>query len=583
MSSAISTYQVLDDRLAISDSVNFGVAVGGQSINQQRFTTQALSSSSVSVNCLVPSLQTIIDRHVLLRTTYQFTLTGVVAAGGATLLTLGTNWAFKAFPFSQMVNTLSAQINNTNVNQNYRDVLSAVLRQMSPVALQHYNDLTPTQLDYFFDLESSSGNTRSPFNSIENALETINPRAAWVLDTITGNTNGAGAKTIVITATFTEPIFVSPFVFGDQVGQHNSGLSGVSAINFNFNMMEGARAMNWYASHAGDTLTAVAALPLSAEILMTFISPKPSQQIPLTCCLPYYELNCYKTSVTAAAAAPTGSEFQITTSIVSPNCIPDKVYLEVRPQQPAALAGLAISDFRFPIKSVNITWNTQSGILGNATQQELYLMSKRGGLAQDYLSWKGKATAVGDGTAQIYLTGGMLCLDFNEVIPIMEQYYSSSSLGQWTFQVTLTCINNTGVASPLVDVNTIFFQSGVFQSTAGSSSQYVGVLSKDEVLRVAQEEPHLMTEHSRLVGGGIKSFLSSAIKSVSPKLKSFILNKAKEKLPELASALKGKLAEKGKYGQMAASAIGALGYGRPRTRGGVETGGAMTGGAYSMG
>jgi len=86
MSSAISTYQVLDDRLAISDSVNFGVAVGGQSINQQRFTTQALSSSSVSVNCLVPSLQTIIDRHVLLRTTYQFTITGVVAAEGASVI-----------------------------------------------------------------------------------------------------------------------------------------------------------------------------------------------------------------------------------------------------------------------------------------------------------------------------------------------------------------------------------------------------------------------------------------------------------------------------------------------------------------
>jgi len=573
MSSAISTYQVLDDRLAISDSVNFGVAVGGQSINQQVFNAQTQGTSAVTLNCLIPSLQTVIDRHILLRTTLSFTITGTVHSVGDYLINYPTNLALSPFPFSQLVNTLSVQINNTTTNSNYQDTLNCMLRQMSPEQLAKYSDLTPIQQDYYQQLQTV-GNL-SPFKSILEANDyKVVPRGSWVLDSITGNTVAAGAdaaKTVTVVFSVTEPIFCSPFLFGDTLDEHNSGLSGVSSINFNFNLGNIGRAIGVFKQEVDDVITNVAFNGCSnTSILMTFLSPKPSQLIPLTCALPYYELNAYKTTGGSALAA--GASTTITSSIVSPNCIPDKVYLFIRPIFSNDLAAAGSSARNFPISNVNITWNTQSGILASAQPQDLYYMSKKAGLKMDYPSWNGQAGGAGvgaDGATPLALAGGIVVLDFNANLPIMEQYYSSSSLGMWSFQVTATFKNNTAAALVGSDYElvVVFFQSGVFQTTSGSSSQYVGVLSKDEVLRVAQEEPHLMTEHHRMVGGGLGSWLSSAIKSSSPALKSFVLNQAKAALPAAASALKAKLADSSsKMGQLGATALGALGYGRPRTR-----------------
>jgi len=580
MSQAVNTYQVLDDRLAIHDGIQYGVEVGGQSINQQRFSSQTKTASSVSVNCLIPSLQTIIDRHVLLRTTFNIQISGVVAANGAFLLNYPTNVALSPFMFSQMVNNLSCQVNNTTLNSNYQDTLTTMLRQMKPEELAKYGDYTCTQLDYY--QSPATAGSLSAFRSILTAPDyDVKPRGSWVINSIVGNTatNAINqAKSVTLNITTTEPIFVSPFLFGDVLDEHNSGLSGVSSINFNFNIGNVGRVLTWTPLGAGDTLTGVVLGGVDAnnnpvpafnsfEILMTFISPKPSQLIPLTCALPYYQLNAYKTSTTSAdASAP----FNFTSSIVSPNCIPDKVYLLVRPAITDVVGAASINDFRYPITNVNITWNTQSGLLATATQQELYYMSKRAGLKMDWMSFNGKAG--GSGTAALgatptLLSGGIVCLDFNQHIPIMEQYYSSGSLGQWTFQATITCDGIAGRAAEQVELVVIFFQSGIFQSTSGSSSQYVGVLSKDEVLRVAQEESMVKTEHYRVVGGGIGSWLSSAIKSSSPAIKSFIKDKAKDLLPAAAAALNKRLGLDGSAISAGAMSAGAESGGRrPRVK-----------------
>ena len=569
MSQAISTYQVLDDRLAVSDSINFGVAVGAQSINQQTFASQTASPSQVSINALIPSLQTVIDRHLVVRSTIQLTITGTLAAAGNFLLNYPTNFALSPFPFSQLVNTMSCQINNTTVNSNYADNLATMLRQMTPDGLAKYSDTCPTQLDTYQQFATTG--TLSPFQNILNANDTkVLPRGAWILDSIVGNTAAALGdlnRSVVITFTTTEPIFCSPFLFGDVMDEHNSGLSGVSSLNFNFNLGNVGRMFGWKPANANDALTGASVAFTKCELLATFLSPKPSQLIPLTCSLPYYELNTYRSAFNTGEAA--GSDIIVQSSIISPNCIPDKVYIQVRPQDEATTQGRALRpNYRFPISNVSITWNTQSGMMASATIQDLYEMSKRAGLKQTYLEFIGVAGGSGTGdsgaSAAVRLSGGIICLNFNEMLPIMEQYYSSSSLGQWTFSVAVKIRNTLTTAIPPYELLTTFFQSGVFQSTSGSSSQYVGVLSKDEVLRVAQEAPTVQSQHYRMIGGAIPSWLSSAIKSSSGKLLDFGKDML---LPAAAKVAKEEL-RKGdsKLGHIASAGLGALGYGRPRVR-----------------
>ena len=540
MSSAVQTHQLLDPRLAVADSVRFAVEVGAQSQNQQRFVSQTASTSQVTANCLIPSLQTVVDRNVRIRTTFTLALTGSSAAG-TQLIQYPQNCVFAPFPFSQMVQTLTCQINNTSVNSNYESNLALMLRQMEPCDLAKYSDFAPCSLDYY-QLATQAGTLDAHRSAVGTPDYDVKSRGSFEIDSITGDTANAGAKTVLVTITTTEPLFISPFQFGDGLREREAGLSGVSSINLNFNLGASlvGRATNFRPFAAGDTLTACVLQSISKfEVLMSFLSPKPSQLIPLTNCLPYYELTSYKTISNQTAAV--GAEFSITSSIVSPNCVPDAVYMFVRYANQLAQVRALQNEHYFPISNVSVTWNTQSGLLASATQQTLYEMSKRRGLKMDWPQFKGFAQ--GDGLAQNGLvplptTGGIVCLAFNIDIPIIEQYYSASSLGLWSYSATVTCKNNTAAqllnTDPL-ELVVVFFQSGIFQSTSGSSSQYIGVLSKDEVLRVSQEPYMTHNEHLRIVGGA-DNFLGSLMKGSPGKMQVLM----KGALGALGDAMAGK-------------------------------------------
>ncbi len=529
MSSAVETFQMLDPRLAVSDNVRYAVEVGSQSQNQQVFVSQTASTSQVTANCLIPSLQTVIDRNVRIRTTFTIRVTGNVAVGGS-LINYPNNLVFSPFPFSQMVQTLTCQINNTSVNSNYESNLALMLRQMDQSDLAKYSDFAPCSLDYYQqpDAAGAHGTLSAFLNATQTALGyDVKSRGTFLIDSVAGDVAAAGVQTVDITVTTTEPLFISPFLFGDGLCEEASGLSGVSSINLNFNIGPSlvGRAFTIVPLTINNTITSAVlqAVP-KFEVLMTFLSPKPSQLIPLTNCLPYYEMLSYKTVQAQTAIA--GADFIMTSSIVSPNSIPDSVYLFVRDTNQTAVQRAQLNEFYYPIKSIAITWNTQSGLLASATQQTLYEMTKRRGLKMDWPQFRGDACGAGiiNNVAKVATTGGIICLSFNKDIPIQEQYYSSGSLGLWSFQAQVTCTNTTLVAlAASTELVVVFFQSGIFQSTSGSSSQYIGVLSKDEVLRVSQEPYITHNEHLRLVGGE-DAFLGSMMKGSEGKMKALVKN-----------------------------------------------------------
>ena len=557
MSQSVNPYPIIDDRLNIHDSVHFGVLKGAQSINNQVFSAQTKTPNNITINALVPSLQTVIDRHVMLRTTFTLAFTGTVLTTGNRLIeTDYSNWCLARFPFSQLVNTLSVQINNTTVNSTYQDNLNLILRQMSVEGLAKYSDLTPVSRDVY--QSTASTGTLSQFRNFDTALDADNlPRGSWKIDSVdAGNTVTTGAsqvRTVKITVTVTEPIFCSPFIFGDALEQGQSGLSGVSSLNFNFNLASVCnRAMRYNNIGVNTNLSCTIDSIARADLLVSFLSPKADTLIPLTCSLPYYELPIFKTTLAAQdGTASRVNSFQITSSIISPNCVPDKLYLAVR--KDSGLVAVTDNDAYFPISAISITWNTQSGLLASATLQDLYYMSKQSGLSTPYLEWVGIGNAPSNGIR--YLAGGMIVLDFAVFIPLMESYYAPSSLGNWTFSVNVTCQNNTVVDSiPQVELLVGFLNSGIFQTTSGSSSQYIGVLDKQTCLSTSQEAPMTVTEHTRLVGGNFLSSLKSAlptIKTVASALAPVAKNLLSKSSSNVAKGVSG--------------ALGALGYGKPRT------------------
>ena len=60
----------------------------------------------------------------------------------------GVTDALAPFPLHQLVNTMTATINNNSISVNMQDVLPAILRMADPDELALYASTTPTALDY---------------------------------------------------------------------------------------------------------------------------------------------------------------------------------------------------------------------------------------------------------------------------------------------------------------------------------------------------------------------------------------------------------------------------------------------------
>jgi hypothetical protein len=557
MSSALQPYAVLDDRLHIVDSLPFGVLHGAQSINQQKFTANSKSPNNITFNCLIPNLQTVIDRHIMIRNVLEFTLTSsVVPADGASYITGISALNLANFPFSQCVNTLTLSINNTTVSSSYADTLDLILKQMSVDGLNRYSDLCPTHPDVYNDATVNTGSQSQYLTGLTGTWDTRNfPRGAFpmkVLNIARDDATNITAK-VVITVETWEPVFISPLCFGDALDSHNAGLSGISSMNFNFNLNGNVSKALRVALTTAQINSATVAISnvLTSELHFSFLNPKPEQQIPLTNITPYYEIPIYKTPFTDTINAGV-KVVNLQSSVISPNTIPDKIYIWVRP----TISNLKVNrnDTFFPISRVNITWGTQSGLLNSASQSELYYMSKKSGLKSSWLEFTGGLTSDANYSGGIFVPvaycGAMVVIDTATQLPLLESFYAPSSLGNFTFSVQVDATNQTANNIAGYELCVGFMNSGLFQSTAGSSSQYIGVLDKQTVLNT-NSDPMSETEVNRLVGGGWLSSLKSAL----PAIKSV----ASYLAPTAKKYLSGKDSN---VAQLASKALGMAGYGR---------------------
>ena len=80
MSSDYKTVLITDDRIAnLTDSISYAVVKGAQQITTAQFKATTQSASSIVFNVVVPSLETVIDRRVMIRSTITLKITGTAA------------------------------------------------------------------------------------------------------------------------------------------------------------------------------------------------------------------------------------------------------------------------------------------------------------------------------------------------------------------------------------------------------------------------------------------------------------------------------------------------------------------------
>ena len=538
MSNQIKPVLVSDPLLMLEDSINFAVYRGGQNVSVQKFPATSATSTAQQYQIQVPSLSTVIDRAIIWGSDITFTLQGTPSQLNDRLVNYGYTDVVAPFPLNNLCTNMNIQINNTSVSLPVNQVLDPLLRSIDSESIALWQGSTPTQLDYWgdyndidtlYEAADSSTQNSSPFNGYAATFNRREPPRGAFPVVVTGNTAQVDPpvlKTVTVTISVREPLFVSPFIYESPEG--HSGMSGVTQINITAQMDALAkRAYRFFIAASSplvdDTEKVITSVTYANSYMeCKFLTAKPSDLIPSTIITPMYNLQNYITPANNGPVVGPVYSTTLTSNSIQINSIPDKVFVFVRQAQ--ATLTPQTPDVYFAIDNVKITFGNQSGILSNFTVEDLHRASLLAGSKQTYLDFIGEAinsprnaTEVED---VVSTCGSVLCLNFGETINIPEDYFAPGSLSTTQFQITLDVTWKGSNSLPAIpELNCMFMTSGVFSCNNGSSASYTsGVLSKQVVLDANAGEPVNKAELSRLVGGGLMSSLKSMAHSLMPKL-----------------------------------------------------------------
>ena len=539
MSSAdFSTVLVKDDRLAnLTDKIVYAVNKGAQQVTVAEFPATSESNTSHVYNIVVPSLETIIDRRVNWTSTVTLKLT-VDCDDHFQGVNYGLRDCLGPFPLHQLVNTMTATINNNTVSVNMKDILPPMLRMLDNRELAMYNNSTPVAYDTYLnyeDMKDANNNAFSGFNIVSDP--NIHPRGSFAVDSIVNQLGVAMEETpaavreVFVTFTVNEPLLLSPFIFAHPKS-NNQGMYGVQNMSFNMNLGDCKRVWRHYGDANAEIKTIEIERFTNSKLTFNFLTAHPSDELSSRCVVPYYELPRYITSnlppitplvrpnAASLGAKPVPGKATYSSPTISLNQIPDKLIIYLRKQSQT----WNDSDSFLPITKVNINWNNNTGVCNSFNQLDLWKCSVEAGSNQSYDEFRGYAyrasgvaeTTVGSGAGTLVPTcGSVLILDVGQHLNLVEDYYAPGSIGSFNLQFTVSCENYGAVdVSPQMVV--ICMNSGSFATERGTSSTYTALLTKEDVLTTSRMEPVSRGEVSRLVGGGFLDNLKSAFKWLLP-------------------------------------------------------------------
>jgi len=528
-----STVKVQDSRIAdITDKVNYAVVKGGAQNTFQSFPSNSSSTSSVSFNVSPPSESVVMSREVMVETDVKFQIEITNVPIGEKAFTYGENDALQAFPFSSLVSNLSASINNTNVSVNLQDTKDILLKMVAPREIGKYQDTCPTLVDSNYK-NYADGGSNSELNGWTGAGydKQLQPRGAFPLKSYTvvrkpvsgpsdssiTSTSLTDIFTISITVQTTEPVLLSPFIFGDSNHGAEQGFYGINQLNLTFNIDSSMKRFWSTKSPYTYSLSLDPTTPFRSNLLLNFLSTQPDDCINVKNVIPYLEYPRYITPITNTPSITAGNTSSITCQNIQLSKVPDLLLIAAR--KPISSQTVKDSASFYPITGTSINFNNQSGLLSNASQKDLYKTSVRNGLQQSWLEFSGFASAFDNTSAsglpkKISTVGGILAIS-----PAMDLSLATTlangSTGQFSLQVNVDVLNN-GLTDAAPEIIIIAVNSGILTTIAGNSSLQTGLLNQQLVIDATQKSGASSNQVSRLVGGSIFGKLGAIFRNVGP-------------------------------------------------------------------
>jgi hypothetical protein len=588
------TVLVKDSTLAdITPDLTYAVRSGAASTTYQNFQATSAGNSVIVMQVQVPSENIVVGRDALITTPMQFRINlGSAAvpaalAAGVVAIQWGKSAALQAYPLASIMTTASASINNTTTSCNLQDILPQLLRLNDNRELFRYNGMCPTLPDQEFGVYADAdGANCSPLAGVANksydgdltprgafpCIAVINRYIAGVRQDSSPVSTGVDNHWIItVFTTTTEPIFLSPFIYGDP--DHNKqGLVGVNNMSFTFNMNTTLNRLVSYggpvapalitlqpgvdASPAGSPIAWAAESNMFASlvfpnanrdlnartcaILLRLLSSQPSDRLQTRNVVPYYDLPRYLTNATSAANIAANTVASISSQAIQLSQLPD--YFIIVARKTMATQTIADTASFLTIRSISLNLNNASGLLSSASPEDLWRISVKNGSQQSFSEFCGKAfafTAGGVGVPQgklVPTTGSLFVVSPTDLS--LPDMLAPGSLGAFSLQFTAQVFNQFDAAAPAqVELCVIACNSGIMTLSQGTASLYTGLLTREAVLAAKQQEPS--DEGSRMIGGRV-GMLSRAL-ARHPRMVSAVRSYMKGGVPSAGSMSAGRL------------------------------------------
>ena len=537
----------------ITSDIDFAVKSGASQTTYQRFPSTSSSNSAIIFNVQVPSENVVIGRDILITSGLSLT----ILAGSQTdaqyqvpvgnlAFDYGKTDAFQAFPLSSLFTTATAQINNTTCSINLQDALPSLLRMNDSRELYRFNSTTPSLPDQAYgEYVNGVGANNNPLASYATASYDVDqvPRGAfpvaigvehYIAGVLTDDSLESTALTdtwrITIQTVVSEPLFLSPFIFGEP--QFNcQGLLGINNMTFTLNVDSTCKrvlssatpyitsvALGTPTNPNGFTSTSAVGLigtqPSAPALLFKFLSTQPSDLIQTKNIVPYMDYPRYLTNVANQPAVASHASSTLTSSNLQINQIPDLFIINVR--KPMSSQKWTDSSSFLTINSISINLNNQSGLLSSASQYDLWRMSVKNGSTQSWAEFSGQASiGSADGLGEVVPSTGSL-LVINPAYDLsLPDYISCGSLGNYNFQFQCN-VSNQFSETITPEIIVICVNSGIFTTQQGVSAVYTGILTKEMVLNAkthGQADAFHSMEVKRMTGGVHHNMALTAMKA----------------------------------------------------------------------
>jgi len=525
----------------------------------QKYQHNSNSTSSTLFNVNIPSENTLVDRNIHVQ--------GSVNCYYETAIAIGDTVEFKiapcAFPMNQALQSASLSLNNSKLSVQTQDILPVYLKQFHQKFLSKNCQMTPSYVDKYFgkvpdavDVDGSSS-FMSGIESGEKDSDTVGrfnenfTVIVYLGDVVVAQTPATGVYTVANTAvgavastvrvvcsvTVSEPLLGLPTC---EMKEDESNYLSINNLELLLQWNDMRNVFNisgsyMWKSYAG-TVANRLVLDESARLNLKYMSLHASQYSKLNSknVLPYDEMVCYKRLFTGSDATT-----QMITDVISMRQIPNFIYMVVRPQYNSMKPQFS-NHLCFPVTGLNITFNNVSGLLTSYNQNDLYQMSRRNGSQQTWSEFRGivKSKIGGDGFASI---GSIIVIDPVRDLGLSD-FLSSGSLGQFSFQATVTYANilghtygeatTTATADQFqaMEIATICNYGGILINDKGSSSTMSGLLTKQAVLEAKSgNNPTVNYEEiQQMTGGNFNKMGTTNMSGILEKIKQMGKGKYKE-------------------------------------------------------